>query len=288
MTDGHCATSAEVIFVEFNSAGCLGADGSSAKPYCAPSDGVAQLTAGRRVMVIRGAASGQVALATTGVAPVIIGRQNGIGAGASVPATVSSSIKVSSDTVLIRDLTVNLGSTSMSTGVLVTGSSAKATLLRVTASLGTGVGIDAEAGASVAMDRCLVQNNSAGGVLVNGASYNIQNSIIAANGYGIAFSASTITAGSVFSFNTVVAVGSAATCDPSAPQTLTNSIVSGLNVSCTLTNSITAAPTFSSTKPYHLTGHLPCPSAPASFPDHDFDGDPRTVPVDCGADQFVP
>ena len=44
MTDGHCATSGEVIFVEFNSSGCPAPDGSSAKPYCAPNDAVAVLT----------------------------------------------------------------------------------------------------------------------------------------------------------------------------------------------------------------------------------------------------
>src|SRR4051812_35512621 len=43
MKDGHCAGSDEIIFVEFNSNGCPGADGSTTKPYCTPNDGAAQL-----------------------------------------------------------------------------------------------------------------------------------------------------------------------------------------------------------------------------------------------------
>jgi hypothetical protein len=294
MTDGHCATSAEVIFVEFKAAGCPGADGSSAKPFCTPNEGVTQLSVARHVIVIRGAANNQMSLATSGVAPVIVGKKSGVGVASSIPAGATTALGIASDTVLVRDLAVSNGSVDMgspiSTGVAATGASTKVTLLRVTASLGMGLGVDAEAGALLTMDRCLVQNNSAGGVLVNGASYNIQNSIIAANGlYGTKFSATAIASNSTYAFNTVVATtGNALSCDTGNPQMVGESIVSGGNDSCVLTNSITTAPTFSSTKPYHLTGHLPCPSVPASFPDHDFDGDPRAAPVDCGADQFVP
>jgi len=75
------------------------------------------------------------------------------------------------------------------------------------------------------------------------------------------------------------------TCDSTNPQALADSIVVGLNDSCTLTNTITTMP--SALSGYHLTAHLPCPATPASpVPDHDVDGDPRTPPLDCGADQF--
>ena len=37
----------------------------------------------------------------------------------------------------------------------------------------------------------------------------------------------------------------------------------------------------------HLTAPLACPATPTPpTPDHDIDGDPRTAPLDCGADQF--
>jgi hypothetical protein len=85
---------------------------------------------------------------------------------------------------LIRDLTVNAGTTSASKGIVVTGASTSAQLVRLTASLGTGLGVDAEAGATIQMDHSVVQNNSAGGVLVNGAAFSIKNTTINGNGPG--------------------------------------------------------------------------------------------------------
>jgi hypothetical protein len=288
MADGHCAASAEVIFVESVAGGCSGADGTSGKPYCAPNDAVSVVTAVRRVILIRGAVAG-VTLATIGKSPILIGRKNAVGDVGSVGAIGGTAVEIDSDNVLVRDLTVGAGLSKGAIGILVKGTSTAASLLRVTASLGTGLGVDVEPGASLTTDRCLVQNNSEGGILVNGASYNIQNSIIAGNAFGVTFSASAVSTGSKFIFNTIADnAGNATSCDPNNGQSIGQSIVSGSNAFCTLNDSITMAPTFSSTKPYHLTGHLTCPSAPASFPDHDFDGDPRTVPVDCGADQFVP
>jgi len=284
MADGHCATTSEVIFVEFNNGGCAGADGTSAKPYCAPNDGVAQLAAGRNVIVLLGASGDRMTLNTNGVSPVIIGRSSG-----SVPATAATAITVLSDTVLIRDLSVNAGTAPTSKGIAATGASTKLTLLRVTASLGTGLGVDAESGATLTMDECYVLNNSTGGILVNGAGYSIQNTVIAGNGFtGVQFTASTVSTGSQFWFNTVIAgtSASAATCDPSNLQTLSDSIVAG-GSNCSLPSSTTTAPTFDTAKPFHLTSKLACPSpAPTTSPGHDIDGDARVAPFDCGADQF--
>lgn len=287
MADGHCAATGEVIFVEFNASGCAGADGTSAKPYCAPNDGVAHLAAGHNVIVLRGAFGAQMMLNTSAISPVIIGRMNASSVVGSVPATVSTAITVSSDTVLIRDLTVNFGSTSTSKGIAVTGASTKLTLLRVTASLGTGLGVDAESGSTLTMDECYVLNNSTGGILVNGAGYSIQNTVIAGNGYGVQFSAP-VSANSQLRFNTVVNNPIAATCDLTSTETFTDSIFTGPMVNCSVTDSVTTAPTFSTTQPFHLTAHLPCPTAPAAgtFPDHDIDGDARTGTIDCGADEF--
>jgi hypothetical protein len=190
MADGHCATTSEVIFVEFSAGGCAGADGSSAKPYCAPNDGVAAMTVMRHVIVIRGAASSQMTLSTTtGVSPIVIGRQNSSAVAGSIPATAATAITVSSDSVLIRDLTVNAGTTPTSRGIAATGSGTKLTLLRVTASLGTGtlgagLGVDAESGATLTMNHCTVTNNSAGGILLDGAAFDIENTTVTNNGPG--------------------------------------------------------------------------------------------------------
>jgi hypothetical protein len=260
MPDGHCAMSGEVIFVESLAGGCSGADGTSAKPYCAPNDAVSVLTAVRRVIVIRGAVAG-VTLNTTGKSPILIGRKNSAGDVGSIGALGGNAVEIDSDNVSIRDLIVGAGLAAGAKGFLIKGASTTAALLRVTASLGTGLGIDAETGSALVMDRCLVQNNSAGGVLVNGATYSVANSIIAANGlYGVKFSSTAIGLGSTFTFNTVVATsGNAVTCDTSNPQTIGQSIISGGNDSCSLANSITTPPTFSGTRPYHLTAHLAAP-----------------------------
>ncbi len=288
MTDGHCATAGEVIFVRFNASGCPSADGSAGMPYCAPNDAVAALTATRHVIIVVGATAAGMTLNTMNKTPVVVGRKDTSGNVGSILAGPTTAIAVMSDTVLIRDLTVNAGTISTSKGVVATGTGTRVTLLRVSANLATGLGIDAEVGTTLTMDECYVTGNSSGGILINGASYDIQNTVIAANGYGLQFSASAVTAGSQFWFNTVVGnSGSPVSCDPANPQTLSDSIVVGTNVSCNIVNSVTTMPTLTPTT-YHLTAHQPCPTAPGTFPDHDIDGDPRTTPVDCGADQFVP
>ena len=292
MTDGHCAASGEVIFVEFNASGCPNADGSSAKPYCLPNDGVAALTNGRHVIVIRGAAGDRMIVATTAKGPIVIGRKSLAGDVGSIPAGAGSALTVFSDDVLVRDLTINGGTASGSKGLVTTGASTKLTLVRVAATLGTGLGVDAEGGATLTMDQCYVENNSVGGILVNGAKYGIQNSVIAGNGgtsgYGVQFTASAISAGSQFWFNTIANNPIAATCDLNNAQTINASIVSGPVASCNVLNSLATAPSFDATRPYHLTAHHGCLSVPGTFPDHDVDGDPRTSPPDCGADQYVP
>ena len=228
-----------------------------------------------------------MALATTGLSPVIIGRKNASNADGSVPAIAAAGITITSDTVLVRDLTVNAGTGTSSKGIVVMGASAKLTLLRVTVSLGMGLGVDAESGASLTMDECYVFSNSAGGILINGSGYSIQNTAIANNGYGIQFS-TPVQTGSLFRFNTVVGNSVSATCDLMNTESLAESIVTAPMINCSLVDSLSTAPTFSTTRPFHLTAHQACPTAPAvgTFPDHDIDGDARTGTIDCGADQF--
>jgi hypothetical protein len=282
----------EVIFVEFNAAGCAGADGTSAKPYCAPNDGVAALASTRRVIVLKGAFNSPMTMTTGVLSPVVVGRKSASGDIGSLIAGTSVALRVSSDSVLVRDLSLVGGGSVDAKGLVVAGAATKVSLRRVTVALTTGLGISAEAGASLAMDRCVVQNNSKGGVSIAGASYNILNSVIAGNGLaGLKFASTAIATGSTFSFNTIVAGADvfAVSCDLTNPQSVSNSIVVGDIDSCTVTNSVTTAPTFSTAKPFHLTAHLACPAAPATFPAYDIDGDPRVAPtIDCGADQHVP
>ena len=196
------------------------------------------------MIVILGGTNEQLTLATSGVAPVIIGRKNSNGDIGSVPANAGSAISIASDTVLIRDLTVDLGSGSSSKGVVVSGASTSLTLRRVTVALGLkGLGVDAESGASLTIDQCYIENNSVGGILVNGATAIVQNSVIAANGgttgYGIQFNVPG--ANTQFTFNTVVGNPTAAISDFSHPVPLNNSIVAGPTTNCPPTNSLTGA-----------------------------------------------
>jgi hypothetical protein len=292
LDDGHCATKGEVVFVEAIAGGCAGADGSSAKPYCLPNDGVAALNGDRRVIVLKGAFNGPMTMATGVLSPVVVGRKGAGDDVGSILAGTAVALRISSDSVLVRDLSLVGGGSVDAKGLVVAGPLTKVSLRRVTVALTTGLGISAEAGASLTMDRSVVQNNSRGGVAINGASYNIQNSVIAGNGLsGLRFSSTAIAAGSKFSFNTVIAATGiiAVSCDPNNAQSVTNSIIVGDVESCTPTDSVTAKPTFSDAKPFHLTAHLPCPAAPATFPAYDLDGDPRVAPtIDCGADRYVP
>lgn len=183
MTDGHCATS-EVIFVEFRSTGCGTADGSSGNPYCAPNDAVAQLASDRNVIVIRGSIPTQMAIATSGIAPVIVGKP---GAGNAAPRIAAPAptvgIQISSDDVLIRDLAVGGGTDTTSRGIVATGSS-KLTLRDVQVNLGMGLGIQADGASQLTMDRCTVTNNSRGGILVDNAMFEIGNTTVSNNGPG--------------------------------------------------------------------------------------------------------
>jgi hypothetical protein len=285
LESGRCAKEADVIHVQFGADGCPGADGTLAKPFCAPNDAVAKVTANQAVIVIHGPV-GQMALNPTVASVVIVGKKNGGGEDASLSVGPSTGLSVSGGDVLARDLHVIGGAGASSKGVAVTGSTTKLRLVRFTVSTDKGLGIQADNGADLHMDRCLVEKNAAGGLLVNGASYEVTNSILAMNLYGVKFNLPKTPA--TFAFNTVVSnTGNAATCDPSNPQSLGWSIVSGVNDACTLDHSVATAPTFDPARPYHLTTKLPCPGGDPTMPtDHDFDGDARSPPLDCGADQL--
>jgi len=253
---------------------------------------MASLKIGRPVLVIRGPIPDRLVLNTTGVAPVIVGQTNSAREDALFSApSPTTAIQVLSDDVLIRDVAVGGGSGGSSKGIVVTGGTAKATLRRVRVELGTGLGIQADMGAELTMDRCYVLNNSAGGLVINGLrSYSIENSVFAGNGVTqVQLSGTMNTTPARFAFNTVIATsGSAAICDPSPnTKSLSDSIVVG-GSSCTVVNSVTTMPTFNASRPYHLTGHTACMNDPTMVPAHDIDGDPRAgADIDCGADQFV-
>jgi hypothetical protein len=291
---GRCARIDEAVFVEFSAAGCPGADGSSASPYCEPNDGAAALTPTRTVLILRGPMDGRLALAATNQSIVVVGRKSATSGSPSVTAGPGAAITVSAGTALVRDLAVLGGSGSMSKGVVATGASTVVSLVRVNVDLGAvgaGLGVQADSGAELHMDGCVVQGNSVGGLLVNGASYDIANSVFANNGYGVQFAEPTKPSLARLWFDTIIGnTLYAVHCDVNAPETVIGSIVVGSNDNnCTLDHTVTTAPAFDALRPFHLVAKLPCPGGdPSPAPDHDIDGDPRAPPLDCGADQLAP
>jgi hypothetical protein len=252
-------------------------------------------------MIIRGLVSGRLTLNTTGVSPVVIGRKNPAGDDGAIPANAATAVIVSSDDVLIRDLLIRNGGASTSKGVVVSGASTKLTLLRVNVSfMGPGLGIEANTGAELHMDRCVVENNWLGGVLVNGAGFDIVNTVVAGN-------RSTSTAGcggwaglclnnptgvSRFQNNTVVSnTGTGIAC--SGSSSVAGSIIHGNAPDvavCALTPCCSADPLLTTT--YRLMAGSPCIDQlePSMSTATDIDGQSRPAGArsDCGADEYVP
>lgn len=284
MEGGRCATEAEAVFVE-NKAGCSPAGGTAAMPVCALADAAGKLTAGRLLVVVRGGVDGRFSVPSTPGKVVIVGQKSGSGDVASVAAGAGTAIQVGGGEVLVRDLAVAGGNNSMAAAVDVGGSGAKLTLLRTRISGATGLGIRASGGAHLTMDKCILENNAGGGVLVDAAGYTITNSVIAGSASAVQFTTN-IPAGSRFASNTVL--GGVA-CVPSSVQTIVGSVTSGANFSCTLDRTVTSMPDFDPARPYRLKARLPCPGGdPATYPPDDIDGQSRKPPIDCGADQYAP
>ena len=211
------------------------------------------LTNGQNVVVIRGPADDQLMLNTTGLPSSSVSK-NSSGADAAsrrAPGPPSWLLRTS----LIRDLTVTGGTARQARASLCSGSSTTLAVSNLKVNLGSGLGIQADTGAHLTMDRCTVTGNSAGGLLVNGAGYDVENSVFAVNGgttgYGVQLSA--VLSGAQFSFTTIVGNPVAATCDLTNSATVRDSIVAGPVINCNLTNSFTTAPAFDPARPYHLT-----------------------------------
>jgi len=166
MTDGHCATNAEAIYVgTLGSATCSESNiGTSQAPVCSLLNGVGLAkTSSKPVVVIRGALSAGSAVIAVTAPLTIVGKS-----GATVTATAAASadcITITSGEIYLRNMTI-----------------------QGTASPKTGIGIKAspDSGSTVTlhMDTCAVTNNPGGGILLNGAAFDIKNTTVTGNGVG--------------------------------------------------------------------------------------------------------
>ncbi len=296
--DSRCASDTETIYVK-NSTGCTGGTGTAASPYCQPQAGVNAVTTSKRVVVMMGTGSLGVWIGSFSGSQVSIVGQN---SATISPGGADIGIHIASGNAYVRGLTVQ--------GV---GASA------------TNPGIVVEAGATLALDRCIVKAN-AGGLSVNpGANFDVANSVFDNNQQGL-FGTTTLFGGIYLGgsapsaglhrlwFNTIVNnQGIGVVCNETT-QALTGMLlygnIGGDYLSCAMDvtskwssgkpipisgSSDTNPPALSSTD--HLTSTSPCRgyvNGAVAHPPDDIDGDPRpkitptnpSTKLDCGADEY--
>jgi hypothetical protein len=302
MEDGRCATDAETILVG-PGAGTTCPPAAPAAPLRCPAEAInSGLTAQRKVVVIRGP------VADFGLAPpTALGRITIVGQDGNVkPPRDRVGIRVTAGDVLVRNLTVAGGETQDSHGIRVTGSGTKLALSSVIVEGNAGTGVIAEAGAELRLNRCMIKGNR-GGVLVNGAAFHVENTVVAAN-MGALVAGSSISFGGVylgaaaggramtFRNNTIVD-NLAAGLICSGPYQVkgllaaNNAIEQVVGCAHGAGSVVGMAPAFDPARPYHITPMSPCYNTgdPTDFPDEDIDGDrrPHGLRSDCGADEVV-
>jgi hypothetical protein len=162
MADGHCAIDAEAVYV-----GTLGAAicsetnaGTASAPVCSLQIGVSLAKSGSKpAIVIRGSlAAGSTSISVS--SPLIVVGKN---AAKIIPSAGGDAITITAGEVYMRNLTIQ--------GI---------------ASPASGMGINATAGTTLHLDTCAVVNNPGGGILLNGAAFDIKNSTVSNNGSGTA------------------------------------------------------------------------------------------------------
>ena len=155
--DGRCAGDGEVIYVE-NKTGCasntlVGMAGSAGAPFCGPQLAIDALTASRRLVIISGPVAG-LQWNAAGATPVsIVGRAN-----AALVGGLQSGISISgAGELFARDIVVRRSDAA---------------------------GISALNAAVLRLNHVTVDANGGGGILVDGAAFEIRNTTITANGPG--------------------------------------------------------------------------------------------------------
>jgi len=312
---GACAIADNVIYVA--SGGTNNATCAQASPcdQLSTAAGVAGTSGKRRIHVAKATFSDTQTASFTSDADVH-------GGGATIQNANNDAIDVSNANVTIRDLIV---ATPGKDGLACSGVSTTLRLLGVTATGHlTSAGLHGVSSTcDLEMDRCLIQNNKAGGIQITAGTYHITNTIVLGNGStvssigGVSITGISTT-GNSFAANTVAGNNQTAAVpgNPSgvdcranmALQTLTNNIVSGNagattqiveDAHCTSTFTDSDADLPSSNTNTKLspgldgTGHLQdnSPMIDKGDPnlglDHDFDGDhrPKGSGFDIGADE---
>ncbi|MBN2573332.1 MAG: hypothetical protein JXP73_02090 [Deltaproteobacteria bacterium] len=163
--DGRCATDAETVYVvSSQTAACsdtAAAAGSALVPYCTVQKGVLAAKAkGKSLVVLAGELAGGFLGVALTEPLTVVGKEAVI-----TPEDFSDGIGITSGDLYLRGLTV-AGNANRQTGV--------------------GVNAQATAGATLALhiDGCVIRSNPGGGILLAGAAFDIQNTVVTGNGPG--------------------------------------------------------------------------------------------------------
>ena len=156
--DGRCATEAETIYVQA-SATCNDAPqtggGTTMIPYCSLTPVPAVIGSARNLVVVKGSVTSALAASPAfgaGASQIwIVGQQSALIGG------VTTGIHVTTGEMFVRDLTVSTTNS---------------------------IGIQAESGATLHLQHVNVSSNMAGGILLDGAAFDITNSTVKNNGPG--------------------------------------------------------------------------------------------------------
>ena len=150
--DGRCATDGETIYVQMSSACSNSSGGTSTTPFCGMDPALTAAGATRDLILVRGTVvNGTTSGFNCGTRQIsIVGQMSATVSG--VPA-----IHVASGDLYVRAAKLSTGAS---------------------------IGCQADAGSILRLDHVLVTGNSAGGILLNGAAFDIENTTVTTNGPG--------------------------------------------------------------------------------------------------------
>jgi len=158
--DGRCASTKETIYVQNNGTcadGTGASAGSATAPLCSMQPAPSLASATRDLIVVRGTVSGATGAFATTVS--IVGQSSG-----TIAGTVSPALHVSAGTTYARDVKLSTFDS---------------------------IGLQADGGSTVRLDHVLVTGNAGqasdakgGGILLDGAAFDIRNTTVTSNGPG--------------------------------------------------------------------------------------------------------